>query len=203
MVYIYISVRYNVWMSSKSEVVIFNGKKFHRYPESKHAHLRRYFTPGIADKTKGLDLLHREIWKHHKGSIPKGMVVHHVDHNPLNNDISNLALMTKQEHSIEHPPTDPEAIKRWKNGMKKARRLATIWRATPEGQEFQKKLGHRVGKILVKFMENYKGVPKVCVKCGNDFTDYSMPKVAKRCFDCRSPSTQATRKIHRRTAPVN
>lgn len=35
-------------------------------------------------------------------SIPKGYVVHHLDHNELNDDISNLALMQKFHHIAHH-----------------------------------------------------------------------------------------------------
>lgn len=34
--------------------------------------------------------------------IPKGFAVHHIDHNPLNNDISNLALVQMGAHSRLH-----------------------------------------------------------------------------------------------------
>ena len=35
-------------------------------------------------------------------SIPQGMVVHHIDGDPTNDDISNLALMTKEAHNTIH-----------------------------------------------------------------------------------------------------
>lgn len=48
-------------------------------------------------------LLHRyKFEKEHKLSIPKSMVVHHLDLNSLNNDINNLSLMTRVEHSRYH-----------------------------------------------------------------------------------------------------
>jgi len=34
--------------------------------------------------------------------IPKGFAVHHIDHNPLNNDINNLALVQMGAHSRLH-----------------------------------------------------------------------------------------------------
>ena len=36
------------------------------------------------------------------GGIPKGYVVHHLDHDPLNDDISNLVIMYKMHHIAHH-----------------------------------------------------------------------------------------------------
>lgn len=49
-------------------------------------------------------LLHRLIWEDFWGcEIPKGYVIHHRDHNPLNNCIMNLQLMKRSEHiSLHH-----------------------------------------------------------------------------------------------------
>jgi hypothetical protein len=34
-------------------------------------------------------------------------VVHHIDHDPLNNDLNNLQVMTRSEHCIYHLRTMP------------------------------------------------------------------------------------------------
>lgn len=48
-------------------------------------------------------LLHRYIWERFYGQkIPEGYVIHHKDHNPHNNSISNLQLMTIDEHNKHH-----------------------------------------------------------------------------------------------------
>lgn len=47
-------------------------------------------------------LLHREVWKHFNGEIPEGYVIHHIDGDPSNNDISNLQIMTISEHTKFH-----------------------------------------------------------------------------------------------------
>ena len=42
---------------------------------------------------------HRVIWEMFNGTIPKGMVIDHLDGNPRNNKISNLALKTQAENT--------------------------------------------------------------------------------------------------------
>jgi len=42
------------------------------------------------------------VWEAINGPILKGHVIHHIDHNPANNDISNLKLMTRLEHDKYH-----------------------------------------------------------------------------------------------------
>lgn len=48
--------------------------------------------------------------------IPKGFVIHHIDRNPKNNDINNLAMMTTSGHSKLHSI---------ENNLCKAQRLST------------------------------------------------------------------------------
>jgi hypothetical protein len=46
---------------------------------------------------------HRYVMEQHIGrELKKDEVVHHKDGNRLNNDISNLELMTAKEHGIHH-----------------------------------------------------------------------------------------------------
>ena len=42
------------------------------------------------------------IWIQIGGSIPKGFVVHHLDHNALNDDYRNLALLSRGDHINHH-----------------------------------------------------------------------------------------------------
>ena len=44
----------------------------------------------------------RLVWIAFNGPIPKGHVVHHIDHNKLNDRLDNLCLMTKSEHAKHH-----------------------------------------------------------------------------------------------------
>lgn len=45
---------------------------------------------------------HRVIWEKHKGKIPEGMLIHHVNKNPRDNRIENLQMVTKSEHAQLH-----------------------------------------------------------------------------------------------------
>lgn len=46
--------------------------------------------------------LHRYVWEKHNGPIPDGYDIHHIDWNKLNNDISNLELISHSEHSRKY-----------------------------------------------------------------------------------------------------
>ena len=50
--------------------------------------------------------IHRGCWEAYYGPIPKGYNIHHVDGNPLNNEIGNLACISHGEHTRLH--------KRWR-----------------------------------------------------------------------------------------
>lgn len=42
---------------------------------------------------------HVIIWILHKGDIPDGFIIDHIDGNPINNDINNLRLVTQRENT--------------------------------------------------------------------------------------------------------
>lgn len=79
---------------SKAERIFFNGVAYYRYPESPKPSHRAYFQrPGKS--------LHVAIWEHHNGSVPEGHEIHHIDHDTLNNEPSNLAAIPISEHRKE------------------------------------------------------------------------------------------------------
>jgi hypothetical protein len=47
-------------------------------------------------------LAHRWLWEQANGPIPDGHEIHHRDHNPLNNDLSNLMCVTAEWHDDHH-----------------------------------------------------------------------------------------------------
>lgn len=42
------------------------------------------------------------VWEEANGPIPRGMVIHHIDRDPLNDALGNLQAMTRREHALEH-----------------------------------------------------------------------------------------------------
>lgn len=53
-------------------------------------------------KQKRYRMYHNMVWEEYNGTIPKGMQVHHIDHNKLNNDINNLKLVDSLTHKRIH-----------------------------------------------------------------------------------------------------
>lgn len=42
--------------------------------------------------------IHRLVWETFKGEIPKHLEINHIDHNKLNNSLSNLELVSHSEN---------------------------------------------------------------------------------------------------------
>jgi len=42
--------------------------------------------------------LHRYIWEQHHGKIPRGMEIHHKDHDITHNHLNNYELITKKDN---------------------------------------------------------------------------------------------------------
>lgn len=65
-------------------------------------------------KIKGDAILeHRLVWERTHGPIPGGHVIHHIDGDKLNNDLSNLRLMTVGDHTILHRSIDSPPGMHW------------------------------------------------------------------------------------------
>ena len=94
------------------------GRVYTRDVDSKYPQKRNYFYRKRYDsrsKKYIKDSLHRVTWEHHNGPIPWDCVIHHIDHNPLNNDISNLEcipayLHLRNCHSSRAPRKPAEAV---------------------------------------------------------------------------------------------
>lgn len=54
------------------------------------------------DAQRRIHFLHKVVWEEHYGKVPTGCVIHHIDHNKLNNDLSNLQCMDAVEHRRHH-----------------------------------------------------------------------------------------------------
>jgi hypothetical protein len=59
--------------------------------------------------------LAKHVWLCNGGLIPKGFIIHHVDFNKANDDISNLSCMTRGAHLKVHDPIKYRTYKK-KNG---------------------------------------------------------------------------------------
>lgn len=52
--------------------------------------------------TRRYQFEHRRVWEQANGPIPAGFVVHHLNENKLDNDLANLYLLRRADHSYHH-----------------------------------------------------------------------------------------------------
>lgn len=67
----------------------------------KYGNNREYMIVTVWDRLKNkyvTTTLHRLMWIWHKGSIPNGYEVDHIDNNTLNNTLSNLQMLSKKDN---------------------------------------------------------------------------------------------------------
>lgn len=84
--------------------------------------------------------LSRAIWENEVGPIPDGYEIHHIDRNPTNNDLSNLACISAKEHIEIHRQelSDEEKVWARENLSKNARPKALEWHRSDEGREWHR-----------------------------------------------------------------
>lgn len=89
--------KYNRWVTTGGLVYRYNIKLDRLVlcsTHDNHGYTRVLCAP------KGLSkLIHRIVWETFNGEIPDGMQIDHIDNNKMNNDISNLQLVSPQENS--------------------------------------------------------------------------------------------------------
>ena len=104
--------------------------------------------------------IHRYVWEYYNGAIPKGYDVHHKDHDKSNNDISNLELITKAEHTKLHSKDTSYETK--VERMNYARKFASKWHKSDVGREWHKELARKTNFGHLSY-------DKVCECCGKSY----------------------------------
>ena len=144
----------------RSETVIFQGIVFRRYPDSRCWSDRVYYRPHVGDHRRGVESLHREMWKAHHGPIPAGWQVHHKDGNPLNNDPANLDCMPAGLHHQHHAQhLSEEARARARAWIEQIRPLAAVWHRSESGRQWHREQMRRVWAEKTP-------QPYACTHCG-------------------------------------
>ena len=92
-----ISTEFKKGMISDKKLPLFSE----RIRKDKNGSMRRWIKTSENGK-RDWELNYQYLWKKQNGEIPKGYILHHIDHNSLNDDISNLQLMTRSEHINHH-----------------------------------------------------------------------------------------------------
>nr|DAU37944.1 MAG TPA: homing endonuclease [Caudoviricetes sp.] len=122
--------------------------------------------------------MHRFVWLCEKGDIPKGYDIHHIDHDKSNNDISNLALVTKKQHSKLHyeelSVSEKQAV--IDNMNNNARPKAIEWHKSEEGKKWHSEM------VKQAYADGRLGSKKfvcTCKQCGKQF--FSSKQTTKWC----------------------
>ena len=107
--------------------------------------------------------LHRYVWEFYNGEIPDGYHIHHTDLDKDNNDISNLELLTAEQHIKLHADLrQGECSESQRQHLSNIRSLASDWHGSVEGKEWHKdQYAKSLGLITEKEL--------TCDNCGATF----------------------------------
>lgn len=126
--------------------------------------------------------LHRDVYEYYNGKIPKGYQIHHKDHDKNNNDISNLEMLTKEQHSKLHGEelTDEQREWRKQNLINKAVPKAREYNLKNRDKEYYQSLYEKSKEKLYEEKEFH------CEQCGKTFTAISNGKNRFCSNNCKS-----------------
>ncbi|HHV32242.1 MAG TPA: HNH endonuclease [Clostridiales bacterium] len=135
------------------DLAIFNGRKYRRDKKTGY-----YLNSATHER------LHRAVWECHKGEIPDGFHIHHIDEDKSNNEIVNLALLPGRVHVYLHGKErnryhhDEMVENLEKNAVPKA----AEWHGSEAGREWHSEHAKESAARMAK--REY-----VCLNCGKKF----------------------------------
>ena len=168
------------------ETIVFNGRRYNRYPESKNPAHRKYFA-------RAGRRLHRDVWEFHNGPIPEGYHVHHIDGDTTNNDISNLCCLPAGEHRRLHRAELSERSKTPEHleHLASIRDSAAAWHSSEEGRAWHREHA-KTSLVAARKAREEKGPPVVafvCYWCGSEGVGNS-PKRKLCSSKCQSAASR-------------
>jgi hypothetical protein len=157
----------------------------------------------------------RFVWEQHNGVIPKGYSIHHIDQNTMNDNIVNLACLTRSEHMAIHQKLRPIPREKCTPIFKIKEIICSECGNTFLGklqsedskcgnckkeyqeeyhhlyniQYYTKEKNHEIGKSSY----NYKLKEFICSDCGNTYLATKKPPT-DRCPECRKKEIIIQRK---------
>lgn len=133
--------------------IYFNGIKFTRDEKTGY-----YLNSTIRKR------LHRYVWEFYNGPIESGYDIHHIDGDKSNNDISNLAKISRKKHAEIHGDMQSEELiaKKRINMKEKVLPEAIKWHKSEEGRKWHSKHSLEISKNLKEKMY-------VCLNCDTHF----------------------------------
>lgn len=163
-------------MNKKFNTQFFNGLEYKLYPNE------RYFS-------RGRKRLHRVVWEYHNGEIPKDYQVHHINGDPYDNRIENLALVHKTLHQRftgkQRHKNNPEWSKEF---YTKGIEASKEWHRSEEGREWHKKHGKKTW-----INREYKTLK--CQVCGKEYKTRTAG-VSKYCHaNCKATALRRRRGV--------
>lgn len=147
----------------------YDGKRF--YEDSKGYWLGQEKGP---DGKPHRIRLHTYVWEKFNGPVPDGYDIHHIDHDPSNNDIENLVALPESEHHKLHME-ERDKLELTYIMETLARPKAIKWHQSEAGKGWHKQQYEKT--IAPHWEEN---VTLICEQCGKPYQVSSLMRDRSR-----------------------